>query len=386
MIGKIQKKQSDFRNTILYNEKKVKDGKAELLETNLLSDTTEQRIKELHLNSSKRPTIRKPAMHASLNLALGENVSNEIFIQMAHEYMKGLGYNDNPYLIYRHTDSEHQHIHLIICRIRSDGTVVPDGKEIKKSQEITRAMEKKYGLRQLDSKNKSKTKPISKGQIEKFMRTGEVPVKAQIPVIIDKALEATKTLESFTKHLQYQGVNIQLHTNKKGIFGISYEMDGVKFKGSQLGKAYTWKNIKNQFNHEQIRLIENISSGGSLTTEQAPDGPGRKITGYQLLEHRKNERGIAAHLQEYEGFGVGTPTGRTRPSQDFENMEGNAHCQSADTSGTPKNKPLEYIPPIPSDFIGGGNQQRNDLGDADEDELRKNKKRRKGKKRGFSIG
>jgi relaxase-like protein len=52
----------------------------------------------------------KPVFHASLNLPPGERLNEAQWLRAASQYLEGLGYSDVPFVVYRHTDREHDHI------------------------------------------------------------------------------------------------------------------------------------------------------------------------------------------------------------------------------------------------------------------------------------
>ncbi len=58
--------------------------------------------------------------------------------------MKTLGYENQPFAVYRHFDKEHPHIHIVSSQINSDGNKISDSYLYgRKSQRITRELEKK---------------------------------------------------------------------------------------------------------------------------------------------------------------------------------------------------------------------------------------------------
>ena len=60
--------------------------------------------------------------HATLNFNPSDNLSNEKMIAIADRYMEGLKMEQQPYLVYRHDDAEHPHVHIVSSLIRADGS------------------------------------------------------------------------------------------------------------------------------------------------------------------------------------------------------------------------------------------------------------------------
>ena len=65
---------------------------------------------------------------------------------IAKEYMQKLGYGEQPYLVYKHTDIDRHHIHIVGLRVDENGRPLNDRFEHRRSKQITRELEKKYNL------------------------------------------------------------------------------------------------------------------------------------------------------------------------------------------------------------------------------------------------
>src|SRR5690606_13233571 len=100
---------SSFMGALSYNLKKMnshdRKERAELLDTNFISLEKSIIKKEVDLVASLNPRLKKNTYHTSLNFAQGETVSNEKMLTVAGEYMDGMGFDNNPYFIFRHHDS-----------------------------------------------------------------------------------------------------------------------------------------------------------------------------------------------------------------------------------------------------------------------------------------
>ena len=88
----------------------------------------------------------KPVIHISLNPHPDDKLSDEQLADIAQEYLEKLGYGDQPYMIFKHSDIEREHIHIVSLQVRSDGTKISDSKIGLRSKAITEELEKKYGL------------------------------------------------------------------------------------------------------------------------------------------------------------------------------------------------------------------------------------------------
>src|SRR5690606_7337237 len=67
--------------------------------------------------------VTRNSVHISLNFDPSEkDLSDGRLIEIAKRYMQGIGFSEQPFLIYRHLDAGHPHIHLVSTKVRSDGS------------------------------------------------------------------------------------------------------------------------------------------------------------------------------------------------------------------------------------------------------------------------
>ena len=74
---------------------------------------------------------------------------------IAREYMRKLGYGDQPYLVYKHTDIDRHHIHIVGLRVDENGKPLNDRFEHRRSKQITRELEQKYNLHPAERKERA---------------------------------------------------------------------------------------------------------------------------------------------------------------------------------------------------------------------------------------
>jgi len=135
-----------------YNENKINEGVASLLMAGnypfAMDDMTEFHrlnvlLKQVELNS----TVARNSVHISLNFAPDEILSDEKMQSIATDYMQRIGFGGQPYLVYRHYDSGHPHLHIATVKIRSDGSRMDLNNIGKRLSEPARiALEKEYSL------------------------------------------------------------------------------------------------------------------------------------------------------------------------------------------------------------------------------------------------
>jgi hypothetical protein len=167
--------------------------------------------------------------------------------------MTRLGFSDTHLRCYvLHDDEAGQHIHIIASRINVlvDGQLYLGKNENLVSTRIIQGLERDHQLTRTKGPSPAR-QPRKQSKLtrnEKMMqdRTGEKPSKKVIQEAVDAILTFfdTITIEDFIYELQKQNISATANIASTGkMNGFSFEHQGVAFKASQLGKAYSWSNM-----------------------------------------------------------------------------------------------------------------------------------------------
>lgn len=265
MIAK-QIKGKDFYGVLAYNENKINEGKGYVLDTNIVHGKTVEMTKEFNLVRQLRPRLQKAVYHVSLNLPHNDSLSDREFVSLGWDYLQGMGFDDNQYIIYRHTDQKHQHIHIIVNRVKLSGDLVSDSKDYERGECVMRKLEKKYGLSQLPVVQLKKGTTLTQRELEKTIRTAQPPIKSILRQYVNDVLSNANDTSEFIQQLQakniYPKFNISKNTGR--VSGISFKYEDVIYKGSTLGRQYSWNNILKHIDYEQGRdrtiILQNDTS------------------------------------------------------------------------------------------------------------------------------
>lgn len=266
MIAK-QAKGADFFGVLKYNQGKVDKGEAIILDSNLASSSVIKQTKEFNVIRQLKPNLSKAVYHVSLNLPYEDSnkLSDEKFANLARDYLEGMGFYQNNYIIYKHFDQDHSHIHIVANRVNFSGNVVSDSQDYKRSEALIRKLEQKYNLTEFVRKEQSNV--LSKGEIEKCLRTGDVPERLELQNILIEILSQNLLMKDFIDKLKLKGVNVKINQSLTTGFisGISFEYKGTFYKGSKIHKNFSWNNIKSKIiTDEQNRnnpIVPEINTG-----------------------------------------------------------------------------------------------------------------------------
>lgn len=128
MFGKIGKS-TGIQGTLDYNEIKVTQGKAEfLLSENFLKPghllTREDKLDRFQQRNSLYQGKTGPMVPISISFDVHDKISNEKMAQAVQRYMAGIGFDRQPYLVYRHHDTPHPHCHIVTTAVSREGDIL----------------------------------------------------------------------------------------------------------------------------------------------------------------------------------------------------------------------------------------------------------------------
>jgi hypothetical protein len=240
MVAKIKTGRSII-GAINYNEHKVGLGKAELISAQgYLKDpldlTFNNKLERLTDLAKRNQLTLVNTLHVSLNFAVGENLDKDILQQIADDYMEGLGFGKQPYLVYQHHDAGHPHLHIVTTNIK------PDGKRIsfhllanKASESSRRQVELTYNLVKAEDQVKQQNiigKPLEQ------VSYGKSEVKRSITNVVNEVVRAYKFTSIPELNAVLNQYNITADRGSKD--SRMYEKNGLVYwvldeKGNKLG-------------------------------------------------------------------------------------------------------------------------------------------------------
>lgn len=151
MIANIGRGNNLF-GALSYNQLKVDKENGQILYTHKMVETPDGNYSVSQLALSFEPYLiannktEKPVLHISLNPNPKDKVSDEKFQAIAQDYMKQMGYGNQPFVVFKHTDIDRTHIHIVSVCVDEEGKKISDTFDKRRSVKISRALELKYGL------------------------------------------------------------------------------------------------------------------------------------------------------------------------------------------------------------------------------------------------
>lgn len=180
-----------------------------------------------------RGDVKKPVLHVSLNAAPGEHLSDEQWQRIAHDYMRKHGIDHNyQHVIVRHSDRDHDHVHLVINRRGLDGQLAREKRgDFELARKYCREIEREHGLQEGEQRPQA-----DKGLVS------EMRVKA----IAARDQSRGKGFAEFKANLEKEGIKtIEFRHKESGkLNGLAFQSDGhARVKAGDLGDEFRTKSL-----------------------------------------------------------------------------------------------------------------------------------------------
>ena len=146
MIVKIMKPADSVFSVLGYNENKVEGEDAVLVAWYNMDSDSEESIPETfaHRERIARSEGRQ-SFHMVISPAEGEDFDDTRMKEYARRLMDGLGYGEQPYVLYRHEDTAHVHWHVVATRVRENGCKVHDSYSSRRCRAIAENLQEEFG-------------------------------------------------------------------------------------------------------------------------------------------------------------------------------------------------------------------------------------------------
>lgn len=291
-----------------YNETKVRQGRAECLgASGYLREAgamnVYQKLQGLERRNELNSRATTKTLHVSLNFHPSEQLSDATLLQIAAEYLQRIGFGGQPYLVYRHWDAGHPHLHVVSTTIRADGSRIPThnlGRQ--QSAKARREVEDLFGLVRAGRQKAADVLPDPLRPLA--VQYGSVETKQSLAAVVEAVFGgyAFASLPEYNAALQSFGVLADRGTEGGIIYrhgGLVYRIldasgakVGVPIKASDLPGSPTLSRLRLRFS-EGAQKKESHRAALREKIDRCLAGSPAGLPG--LLEALKKE-GVSAQL------------------------------------------------------------------------------------------
>lgn len=196
-------------------------------------------IRQASLNSR----VSKSVCHISLNFSEQDKdkLSNQTMAKIAKEYMNKMGITNTQYIVARHFDKEHPHVHIIYNRVDNNGITISDSNDRFRSEKICKELTNNHGLYFSTGKEKVKEHRLKEPDATKY----------EIYNALKDLIPRCSNWEQLTNELRINGINTEFKTksNSDEIQGIRFEKNDYLFNGSKVDRAFSYSKIDKQLSN-----------------------------------------------------------------------------------------------------------------------------------------
>ena len=200
---------------------------------------------DFNLQRKMRPELGKAVGHLVLSWSKEDlsKLSDEIMAERAKEYMDKMGIRNTQYVVVRHSDREHPHLHLIYNRVDNNGKTITDKNDYARNIKTCKEITLKYGYHLGQGKD----------LVNRQALRGKEKIRYELYDAIKAAVKQSVNWKELEAKLQKQGIGIayKFRSGTKEVQGISFEKDGLKMKGSAIDRSLSFAGLNAQLNRNQ---------------------------------------------------------------------------------------------------------------------------------------
>ncbi|KAA6440381.1 relaxase/mobilization nuclease domain-containing protein [Dyadobacter flavalbus] len=260
---------SRLRAVLQYNEKKLEQGHAECISAiNYPKDADalsfDQKLNRIQRQLALNKRTKVNTVHVSLNFDPSEKLGKEQLAEISKAYLKGIGFEKQPALVYEHRDAGHPHVHIVTTNIKADGSRISLHNLGKNQSEKTRKeIEIDFGLVKAQDR---KVQEFTLKPVSVKAEYGKSETKKAIANVLDIVLKEYKftTIGELNAVLNQFNVAADIgseHSRIRKHNGILYRVldkdgkrVGVPIKASDFHFKPTYRHLQVCFQANEMHL------------------------------------------------------------------------------------------------------------------------------------
>ena len=273
MIGKVKigKSFAGICRYVLQEDKQAQVLDAEGVRT----DSAAHMAQDFEFQQSQRPGLGNAVLHVALALpaedAAGRSREEvaELLRQVGRAYVEKMGVEykqllNTQWSLTGHFDKGHPHAHLVINRVDNNGKTIPDNFIGQESRRVCKEIEGEMGLTVAEQRGRAQAREVEPTHRQAMAKTPSAKRAAdwhRDRHEVGNALKPTAPYSGGWDALQAKltpyGVQLHLSIHQKEdgpkVYGVVFEKNGHRFKGSEVGKEYSASNLEKMFAQYQAQ-------------------------------------------------------------------------------------------------------------------------------------
>ena len=267
----------------------------------------------LHFQGQRNATKNRYA-HISLNLPHGEHLDDKTFLKISEEYMENMGYGEQPYVVVRHTDTEHEHVHIVTTNVKENGKVLRIFNSHRRSMATRQHLEKKYGLKPAPITKRKEQLPIHRLPELQTGADATQGTRYYLQDVLNSINQKYKvrSFEELARLVKPYHIQVKTTKTESGRVGVKYGLNNQKgyqtsfINGSEVHRNLSGPKLQKVFDiHSKSkllpmnrkRLLKQIETTYDLFQTIHPHDLEEVVKEYQDIDIKldKNENGIEGY-------------------------------------------------------------------------------------------
>jgi len=212
-----------------------------------------QIINDFNLQRKYNPNLGKAVGHIALSWSVNDaaKLTDDLIINLAKEYLQKMKIQDTQYLIVKHRDKDHPHIHIVYNRVNNNGKTISDNFQKQRNVLVAKELTLKHGLYLSPGKER-----VNRQQLK-----GEDKVKYELFDAIKAASKKVKNINELKQLLTKQGIvtHLKFKSGTTEVQGISFSKGEYKFKGSEIDRSLSYAKLSQAIEQQQVKPEKSLA-------------------------------------------------------------------------------------------------------------------------------
>lgn len=209
--------------------------------------------KSFEIQSRLNPNVTNKIGHISLAFSARDidKLNDSFLILIAKEYLEQMNIKDTQYIIGRHFDKEHPHIHIAFNRINNRGQTISDKNDRYRSEKICKQLTFQHGLYFSGGKEAVKVDRLREPDKTKYKLYNE----------LTQILAMSHDWSSFLAETRRRNIQVSFkyRGNTQEVQGIVFEKNNYRFNGSKIDRMFSYSKI------DKVLAKQKMAEGSCVT-------------------------------------------------------------------------------------------------------------------------
>ena len=228
MTAKILMRQSFSRTTNYV----FKDGRSEVIDSRgILATDPLTAASSFNVQAMLHPGVKRPVGHICISFHPDDTskLTNGLMVELCEAWMKGMGISDTQYLLVRHYDTKHPHMHLVFNRIDDYGKLISDKMWYVRNERVCKEIKRRYGLTFSPGKQSVNLDRLRTSDRKCY----------QMYLDIKSVIDQSRSFADFQIRMEDTDITVSFKrsSDKKVVQGIIFTRGDYSVKGSEIDRS-----------------------------------------------------------------------------------------------------------------------------------------------------